>query len=109
MDRFVRPAAVAAITFLCTLCTAGSLLAAEPGLASAAGPDAGQTWTVALYINADNDLEYTWPRFTLPALKRISPSPHVNVVALVDRQAADGAFLYRIVGRDVTTVRHFTK
>ena len=109
MDRFVRPAAVAAVTFLCTLCMAGSLLAAEPGLASAAGPDAGQTWTVALYINADNDLEYTWPRFTLPALRRIPPSPHVNVVALVDKQAADGAFLYRVEGKKVTTVRHFTK
>ena len=65
------------------------------------------TWTIALYVNADNDLEYTWPRFTLPALQRIPVSPKVNVVALLDKESKTGSYLYRVRGSQVTTVRHW--
>jgi photosystem II stability/assembly factor-like uncharacterized protein len=92
-------------------CLCASLAAA--GSARAAGPAVpvagAETWTIALYVNADNDLEYSWPRFTLPALKRIPVSPQLNVVALVDKEAKTGSFLYRISGSEVTTVKHFAR
>jgi photosystem II stability/assembly factor-like uncharacterized protein len=103
---------IVGVLFVLTLLCA---LAAATGVARAAGagpvaiPRGGsETWTVALYANADNDLEYTWPRFTLPALKRIPVSPQLNVVALLDKESKTGSFLYRISGREVTTAKHFT-
>ena len=75
---------------------------AAAGSARAAGAPVQPTWTVAIYANGDNDLMYTWPQFTLPALKRIPSSADVNVVAMLDRPAKDGAWLYKIDGPVVT-------
>lgn len=62
-------------------------------------------WTVALFVNADNDLEYAWPRFTLPALKGLAPNEQVNVVAVVDwRDRKRGVELLEIRGKDVRVV-----
>jgi photosystem II stability/assembly factor-like uncharacterized protein len=104
---------IVCITFVLA-CLCASLAAAgfvrAAGSASSVRPRAGaETWTIALYANADNDLEYTWPRFTLPSLKRIPASPQVNVVALVDKKAKTGSFLYRIRGPEVTAVKHFAR
>ena len=102
------------VVLVCAVvCLWAGVLIAAPGAraaGSAAGPvrDGGDTWTVALYVNADNDLAYAWPRFTLPALQRIPASPNLNVVALLDKKSKTGSFLYRISGSQVTTVRHWT-
>jgi photosystem II stability/assembly factor-like uncharacterized protein len=99
---------VLAVACACALlAAAGSARAA--GFSSAAGPVRGgaDTWTIALYANADNDLAYCWPRFSLPALKRIPVSPQVNVVAMLDKSSKTGSFLYRVSGPTVTTVKHF--
>ena len=102
------------VVLVCAVaCLWAGVLIAAPGrraAGSAAGPvrDGGDTWTVALYVNADNDLEYAWPRFTLPALQRIPASPNLNVVALLDKKSKTGSFLYRISGSQVTTVKHWT-
>ena len=90
---------------------APSAAQSSPSVAAApplAGPVAPAKWTIAIYANGDNDLMYTWPQFTLPALKRIVPSPAVNVVAMLDTPKKDGAWLYKIAGADVTTVRHYS-
>jgi len=95
---------------------AAGIVAAAPSAvvartAAVAPPLAGLVapvkWTIAIYANGDNDLMYTWPQFTLPALERIVPSPGVNVVAMLDTPKRDGAWLYKIAGADVTTVRHY--
>jgi photosystem II stability/assembly factor-like uncharacterized protein len=101
-----RSAAVLVLVFACLLVAAvGAAAAAAPARAAA---EDSATWTIALYVNADNDLEYTWPRFTLPSLRRIPVSPQVNVVALVDKESKTGSFLYRVRGPEVTTVKHWT-
>ena len=92
------------LCFCALLAAAGSARAAAPLIPRVAA----ETWTVAIYANGDNDLEYTWPRFTLPALQRIPASPDLNVVALLDKKAKSGSFLYRVTGSEVTTVKHFT-
>ena len=62
-------------------------------------------WTFALFVNADNDLEYTWPRFTLPALKALRANGDVNVVAMIDwRSKKKGVQLVKISGRSVDVV-----
>lgn len=98
-----------ALAFACLWAGVLGVAPAANAAAPAVGParDAGDTWTIALYVNADNDLDYLWPRFTLPALRRIPASSQVNVVALVDRESETGSFLYRIRGSQVTTVRHW--
>ena len=101
-----RPLVLLLVALLCAL----ALLAAA-GSARAAGPvvahAGGDTWTVALYVNADNDLDYAWPRFTLPALKAIPPSGAVNVVAMVDRVRKTGSWLLKVSGPTVTTVQRY--
>lgn len=88
----------------------GAAVLAAAGSARAAGTPAPQAaWTIALYANGDNDLMYTWPQFTLPALKRIPSNGDVNVVAMLDKPKKDGAWLYRVSGSSVDTVEHYAE
>jgi photosystem II stability/assembly factor-like uncharacterized protein len=87
------------------------LLAAAAGTAgvrapaaSAAGAAPPARWTFALYVNGDNDLDYTWERFTLPALQRIPASAGLNVVAMVDMPGHKNVKLYQISGASVTKI-----
>ncbi len=60
-------------------------------------------WTIALYINGDNDLERYWDEYSLPALENIPASSGVNIVAMMDWVAQNGTSLYEISG-GVTTL-----
>lgn len=51
-------------------------------------------WTIALYIDADNNLEACYDQFTLPFLLNIADNDQVNIVAWVDRLSTTG---YEIV------------
>ncbi|HTX69784.1 MAG TPA: clostripain-related cysteine peptidase [Thermoleophilia bacterium] len=66
-------------------------------------------WTVAVYANGDNDLMYTWPMYTRPALQGIPPSADVNVVVMLDKPKKDGAWLYKVSGASVQLVRQYSK
>ncbi len=103
----IRLLALSAVACLCALPAATGSARAAGGGAAVAPIGGAETWTVALFVNADNDLGYTWPRFTLPALTRIPASPRVSVVALVDKEAKTGSFLYQVRGAEVTTVARF--
>ena len=94
-------------TGLALLCVA-AVLAAAGSARAASAPAPQASWTIALYANGDNDLMYTWPRFTLPALELIPPNGAVNVVAMLDRPKKDGARLYKVYGPAVETVKHYT-
>jgi hypothetical protein len=55
-----------------------------------------------MYVNADNDTEYCWDRFTLPALKALPASADVNMVAMVDwTSVKKGVQLLKICGGNV--------
>jgi photosystem II stability/assembly factor-like uncharacterized protein len=101
----MNPSAIAVTIVLALL---SCVIAAAPAAASAAAPCPEAAWTIALYANGDNDLMYTWPRFTLPALESIPPSGAVNVVAMLDTPKRDGAWLSRVSGGSVETVKHYT-
>ena len=64
----------------------------------------GESWTVALYVNGDNDLERYWDEYSLPALKNIPASSGVNVVAFMDWVAQNGTVLYEISDGSITVV-----
>jgi photosystem II stability/assembly factor-like uncharacterized protein len=101
-----RRSIVCLLFVLACLCA----LPAAAGSARAAGAPAPQAaWTIALYVNCDNDLMYTWQSITLRALKGIPANGSVNVVALLDTPKKDGAWLYQISGTSVTTVKHYTR
>ncbi len=101
---------VIALLLMPELALAGSPRATSPaGAASSSGTPLAApgpaSWTFALYVNADNDLEYTWPRFTLPALKALRASDEVNVVAMIDwRSKKRGVQLVKVSGRSVDVV-----
>ena len=90
-----------AVLVLVLLVTLLVLLPAPAG----ARASAAASWTYAIYANEDNDLEYTWARFTLPALKAIPASSAVNVVAMVDwSSVGKGVQLLKFSGGAVTVV-----
>jgi hypothetical protein len=61
-------------------------------------------WTIAIYVNGDNDLERYWDEYSRPALENIPASSGVNIVAMMDWVAENGTMLYEISGGDVTLV-----
>ena len=58
----------------------------------------GESWTIALYINGDNDLERYWDEYSRPALMNIPASSEVNIVAFMDWVAQNGTVVYEISG-----------
>jgi photosystem II stability/assembly factor-like uncharacterized protein len=86
------------------------LLAVVPVFASAApsgsgplrlgdpAPSAPADWTIALYVDADNNLYRAWRQFDVTELKRLPVSPRVTVVALVDTPGRNGVQLVRYGG-----------
>jgi len=62
------------------------------------------SWTLAIYVNGDNDLERYWADYSRPALENLPANSDVNVVALMDWVAQNGSSLYEISGGVVTLV-----
>lgn len=58
----------------------------------------GESWTVAIYVNGDNDLERYWDEYSRPALMNIPASSDVNIVAFMDWVAQNGTVVYEISG-----------
>ncbi len=56
------------------------------------------SWTLALYINGDNNLEDEWDGTSLPLLLNIPANSEVNIVAMVDLMSTDGTDLVEISG-----------
>lgn len=64
----------------------------------------GGSWTIALYVNGDNNLERYWTEISRPALERIPASDGLTIVAMVDWVAANGTSIYEISGGVTTEV-----
>jgi len=62
------------------------------------------SWTLALYVNGDNDLERYWFEYSLPGLENIPASSDLMVVAMMDWVAQNGTVLYEIDGGVTTEV-----
>lgn len=109
MKRFVLVVVLAFVLLL--LCVpvawASSAGAAGPVRLGDSPPSAAAAWTVALYVDADNNLERMWDRFDVPELKRLPLDPGVNVVALVDRRGRTGVRLVRFGGGKATVLARY--
>ena len=57
-------------------------------------------WTIALYIDADNNLESCYDQFTLPFLMNLADNDQVNIVAWVDRLSTTGYEMIEFSGED---------
>ncbi len=62
------------------------------------------SWTLAIYVNGDNDLERYWEDYSRPALENIPANSDVNIVAMMDWVAQNGSSLYEISGGVVTLI-----
>ncbi len=56
------------------------------------------TWTLALYVNGDNNLEDEWDGTSLPLLLNLPANSDINIVAMVDLKSTDGTDLVEISG-----------
>jgi hypothetical protein len=94
---------------ICKLCLGiviASLLVV-PSLAMtmhAKGEGDPTSWTFAIYVNGDNNLERYWEDFSRPALENIPANSDVKIVAMMDWVAQNGSSLYDISGGVVTLV-----
>ena len=68
------------------------------------GGGGGTTWTYAIYMDGDNNLETYWEGQSLPMLEAVPASATLNIVAFVDLGSTDGMTVEKISGATVTTV-----
>lgn len=92
---------------VCMLCTLVAVFAAiaRPAPAGTASTSTsprvarpGLTWVYALYVDADDSLDYAWVKYSLRFLSAVHSSPAVKVVALIDRRGASGVSLAEFDG-----------
>ncbi|MGZ4199030.1 MAG: clostripain-related cysteine peptidase, partial [Thermoleophilia bacterium] len=107
--RTILAAAALCVLFCAAPSTAATASSPAPTAPAASSPaptaPTRAAWTFAVYANADNDLEYTWPQFTLRALRALPANADVNVVAMIDwRSAKKGVQLLQFSGRSVKVV-----
>ena len=69
----------------------------------------GGSWTVALYVNGDNNLERYWGEVSRLALERIPASDGLKIVAMVDWVAENGTYVYEISGGTTTEISTHTE
>lgn len=62
------------------------------------------TWTVMIYVAADNDLEMYWEGASLAALINLPSSEEVNFVAYVDLMSTEGTQIIEIEGNESQVV-----
>jgi hypothetical protein len=62
------------------------------------------SWTIALYVDADNDLEMYWDSPSLEYLLNIPESNGLKIVAFVDRLSVPGTERIEISGGNATVV-----
>ncbi len=65
------------------------------------------SWTLALYVNGDNNLEDEWDGTSLPLLLNIPANSEVNIVAMVDLKSTDGTDLVEISGGSWNVVNSY--
>jgi len=69
----------------------------------------GASWTFALYVNGDNNLDTYWYRYSLPWLEQVPASSQVNIVALVSLQSSTRSLVEQIKGGSVIIVGNYSK
>ena len=94
-----------AISFVCVAIVA---LISMPG-ASLAKHNGGkwatsESWTIALYISGDNNLERFWDDVSLASLIKLPANDMLTIVAYIDRLSVDGTEIVEISGSECTTV-----
>lgn len=57
-----------------------------------------ETWTLALFVSGDNNLERYWDDISLPSLLRLPANDGLTVVAFVDRLSTTGTEVVEISG-----------
>ena len=67
----------------------------------------GDSWTIAVFVSGDNNLEKYWGENSRLALENIPASSDVKIVAMMDWVAENGTYLYEISGGVTTEVAAF--
>ena len=99
------PAVSPSLTPNVTTALPGATQAGAPAQAPAPTASPKASWTFAVYANADNNLDYTWPQFTLRQLRALPANADVNVVALIDWHSVKrGVQLLQFSGHKVSVL-----
>ena len=93
------------------LCTALAFIMLVPGAALAkhddSNDDSSGTWTLALYVDADCNLEMYWEDPSLQYLLNIPESDGLNIVAIVDYLSVEGVERIEISGGSYEVVEQY--
>ncbi len=99
--------------FSYVLCVGLAFLMLAPGAAlgglynSEAKTDSEGTWTIALYVDADCNLEMYWEDPSLPYLLNIPENDGLNIVAIIDWLSVEGVEMVEISGGESTVVKTY--
>jgi hypothetical protein len=93
---------------VCFVFVLGFMLAASGMLAATtAKAETSVSWTFALYVNGDNDLERYWEETTLPGLLGLPANSDIRIVAMVDRLKTEGTELIEVAGGEWQVVNTY--
>jgi len=86
--------------YLLSLVAVSVLVVPGMSLAHVETADDSRSWTIALYVDADCNLEMYWDSPSLPYLQNIPASDGLKIVAFVDRLSTEGTEVIEISGSE---------
>ncbi|MCU0853229.1 MAG: hypothetical protein MUC90_08280, partial [Thermoplasmata archaeon] len=57
-----------------------------------------ESWTFAIYVSGDNNLEKYWDDISLPSLLNLPANENLKIVAVMDRLSTEGTEVIEISG-----------
>jgi len=63
-----------------------------------------ESWTIAIFVSGDNNLEKYWDEASLPGLLLLPANPALTVVAYIDRLGESGTEIVKISGGEVEII-----
>ncbi len=78
-----------------------------PAAPGGQGSGKAESWTFAIYVSGDNNLEKYWDDASLPLLLKLPANKNLKIVAAIDRLSTEGTELVEISGDTCVSVASY--
>lgn len=89
---------IAVCCVVLALLAVGMVPGASIGKQNGAKWTTAESWTIAIYVNGDNNLERFWDDISLPGLLKLKANEMLTIVAYIDRLSIPGTEVVEISG-----------
>ena len=88
----------------CALCVLIATIMMVPGLTIAGGDDEVKTWTIAVYVDADNNFDTYWEDLSRLMFLNLPAREGLHILGYVDRLSVEGTEVQEISGGTVAVL-----